>query len=91
MSRRSATPAEVLGVGDAATRRSTTGCRAARRRDGRAGPADDLATDVPPLIEEAAQRRVGAYREQAARQGRSSPPTASPAAVGTALPRWRPS
>ena len=36
----------------------------------RVGPAEDLATDVPPLIEEAAQRRVGGYREQAARQGR---------------------
>jgi RHH-type proline utilization regulon transcriptional repressor/proline dehydrogenase/delta 1-pyrroline-5-carboxylate dehydrogenase len=36
----------------------------------RVGPADELATDVPPLIEEAAQRRVNAYREQAAQQGR---------------------
>ena len=34
------------------------------------GPADDLATDVPPLIEEAAQRRVAGYREQARREGR---------------------
>ena len=36
----------------------------------RVGPAEDLATDVPPLIEEAAQRRVAAYRERAERDGR---------------------
>ena len=36
----------------------------------RLGPADDLATDVPPLIEEAAQRRVAEYRERAGREGR---------------------
>jgi RHH-type proline utilization regulon transcriptional repressor/proline dehydrogenase/delta 1-pyrroline-5-carboxylate dehydrogenase len=34
------------------------------------GPADDLQTDVPPLIERAAQERVNAYIEQAAREGR---------------------
>ena len=36
----------------------------------RVGPAEDLATDVPPLIEEAAQRRVADYRQRASREGR---------------------
>ena len=36
----------------------------------RVGPAEELATDVPPLIEEAAQRRVAGYRERAGRDGR---------------------
>jgi RHH-type proline utilization regulon transcriptional repressor/proline dehydrogenase/delta 1-pyrroline-5-carboxylate dehydrogenase len=34
------------------------------------GQADDFATQVPPLIEEAAQTRVLDYRERAAREGR---------------------
>jgi RHH-type proline utilization regulon transcriptional repressor/proline dehydrogenase/delta 1-pyrroline-5-carboxylate dehydrogenase len=33
------------------------------------GPADDFASDVPPLIEQAAQERVRAYAEQAAAEG----------------------
>jgi RHH-type proline utilization regulon transcriptional repressor/proline dehydrogenase/delta 1-pyrroline-5-carboxylate dehydrogenase len=36
----------------------------------RAGQADDFETQVPPLIEEAAQRRVLGYERQAERQGR---------------------
>jgi RHH-type proline utilization regulon transcriptional repressor/proline dehydrogenase/delta 1-pyrroline-5-carboxylate dehydrogenase len=38
----------------------------------RVGPADDFATQVPPLIEEAAQARVRSYQERAAREGRLS-------------------
>ena len=34
------------------------------------GQAEDFATQVPPLIEEAAQKRVRDYRERAAREGR---------------------
>ncbi len=34
------------------------------------GPADDYATDVPPVIERAAQERIGRYAELAAREGR---------------------
>ncbi len=34
------------------------------------GQADDFATQVPPLIEEAAQKRVLGYQEQAEREGR---------------------
>jgi predicted delta-1-pyrroline-5-carboxylate dehydrogenase group 2 len=36
----------------------------------RVGQAEDLGTDVPPVIERAAQERVGRYRELAERQGR---------------------
>jgi acyl-CoA reductase-like NAD-dependent aldehyde dehydrogenase len=34
------------------------------------GQADDFVTQVPPLIEQAAQKRVLGYRERAAREGR---------------------
>jgi RHH-type proline utilization regulon transcriptional repressor/proline dehydrogenase/delta 1-pyrroline-5-carboxylate dehydrogenase len=34
------------------------------------GQADDLGTDVPPVIERAAQERVERYRDLAAREGR---------------------
>ena len=34
------------------------------------GPAEDFGTDVPPLIEQAAQRRVEGYAEAAAQSGR---------------------
>lgn len=39
-------------------------------RELRVGPPEDLATDVPPLIEAAARDRVAAYLETARREGR---------------------
>ncbi|HUR86727.1 MAG TPA: aldehyde dehydrogenase family protein [Solirubrobacteraceae bacterium] len=33
------------------------------------GPADDFATDVPPVIEQEAQERIARYAERAAREG----------------------
>ena len=45
------------------------------------GPAEDFATDVPPLIERAAQERVNRYAERAAAEG-----TLATAAGGRELP-----
>jgi RHH-type transcriptional regulator, proline utilization regulon repressor / proline dehydrogenase / delta 1-pyrroline-5-carboxylate dehydrogenase len=58
------------------------------------GPAETLGTDVPPVIEQAAQERVARYRDLAAREGTiiasAAPPQASgwfcPATVAADLP-----
>ena len=44
------------------------------------GPAEELATDVPPLIEEASQQRVAGYLERARREGRVMAAPGAPAA-----------
>jgi RHH-type proline utilization regulon transcriptional repressor/proline dehydrogenase/delta 1-pyrroline-5-carboxylate dehydrogenase len=62
------------------------------------GQAHDFATQVPPLIEEAAQKRVLGYQEQAEREGRvlarqdavSGPGWFAPPMVATGLPRGSP-
>ena len=46
------------------------------------GPAEDFASDVPPVIEQSAQERVRAYAQRAAGRGRSRRRRARAAAAG---------
>ncbi len=50
------------------------------------GQADELGTDVPPVIEQAAQERVNRYAELAARDGTIVATAARPAGVGWFCP-----